>query len=123
MIHEVVEPSNDSKDTVICDENSCALPIDARANAAEVKASLSVEVSDAESIRGIELQAISEGKASPDKITAESLWVDQPALIFIVRRAGCQLCREHAVTLSSLLPEDLNGAKIYAVIKEVAPGK
>lgn len=39
------------------------------------------------------------GEAFP----AEDLWKDQPAVVFVVRRPGCPLCREHGEILSATL--------------------
>ncbi|KAJ7987535.1 hypothetical protein DPEC_G00327500 [Dallia pectoralis] len=50
---------------------------------------------------------------------AKSLWEESGAVIMVVRRPGCSLCREEAVGLSSLKPElDELGVPLYAVVKE-----
>lgn len=50
-------------------------------------------------LSGISLRKVVEGKASNDVIRADTLWEQSPTLIMVVRRPGCQLCREEAVEL------------------------
>lgn len=50
---------------------------------------------------------------------AGDLWKEQPAIIFVVRRPGCPLCREHALDLSNKQPEfAAKGVKLVGVVHE-----
>ncbi|CAM9360948.1 unnamed protein product [Hapterophycus canaliculatus] len=55
------------------------------------------------------------GKSFP----AGDLWKDQSAIIFVVRRPGCPLCREHALDLSNKQPDfAAKGVKLLGVVHE-----
>ncbi|CAG8470651.1 1603_t:CDS:2, partial [Racocetra persica] len=51
---------------------------------------------------------------------AGSLWQDSPALLLVVRRPGCQLCREESIKIASYrdLISDKMGVKMVAVVHE-----
>ncbi|CAB1119444.1 unnamed protein product [Ectocarpus sp. CCAP 1310/34] len=50
---------------------------------------------------------------------AGDLWKDQPAIVFVVRRPGCALCREHAQDLSNKQPDfAAKGVKLVGVVHE-----
>ncbi|CAG8729734.1 25847_t:CDS:2, partial [Dentiscutata erythropus] len=51
---------------------------------------------------------------------ASTLWQDSPALILVVRRPGCQLCREEAIKVASYrdLISDKLGVKMVAIVHE-----
>ncbi|CAG8464735.1 9161_t:CDS:2 [Scutellospora calospora] len=51
---------------------------------------------------------------------ANTLWQDSPALVLVVRRPGCQLCREEALRISSYrdLISDKLGVKMVAIVHE-----
>ncbi|XP_068111208.1 peroxiredoxin-like 2A isoform X1 [Hyperolius riggenbachi] len=50
---------------------------------------------------------------------AKELWEKNGAVIMVVRRPGCFLCREEAAGLSSLKPElEQLGVPLYGVVKE-----
>ncbi|KAJ1976998.1 hypothetical protein H4R35_002472 [Dimargaris xerosporica] len=53
-------------------------------------------------------------------IRSEALWQHEPALIFVVRRPGCVLCREQALALAARrqLIEEEYGVKMHAVVHE-----
>ena len=64
------------------------------------------------------------GAVSGVSIVADSLWSSskEPCLVYVVRRPGCVLCREEAKGLATRhAAGEYNGAKLFAVIKEVAP--
>eukprot|EP01101_Sappina_pedata_P013419 TRINITY_DN9684_c0_g1_i1.p1 TRINITY_DN9684_c0_g1~~TRINITY_DN9684_c0_g1_i1.p1 ORF type:complete len:215 (-),score=61.85 TRINITY_DN9684_c0_g1_i1:88-732(-) len=54
-----------------------------------------------------------------DRLEAQELWKSRGAVIMVVRRPGCSLCREEALELSSLLPK-LEAKKIplIAIVHE-----
>ncbi|CAG8643328.1 2876_t:CDS:2, partial [Racocetra fulgida] len=51
---------------------------------------------------------------------ASSLWQDSPALVLVVRRPGCQLCREESIKIASYrdLISDKMGVKMVAIVHE-----
>lgn len=50
---------------------------------------------------------------------ARDLWKEQPAIVFVVRRPGCPLCREHALDLSNKQPDfAAKGVKLVGVVHE-----
>ncbi|CAG8637299.1 24093_t:CDS:2, partial [Gigaspora rosea] len=51
---------------------------------------------------------------------ASALWQDSPALVFVVRRPGCNLCREESVKYASYreLISDKLGVKMVAIVHE-----
>lgn len=56
----------------------------------------------------------------PGEVLSSELWQHQPAFIYLVRRPGCQFCREFALRLEqerSLLVDRL-GVEMYAVVHE-----
>jgi hypothetical protein len=68
----------------------------------------------------IVLQRVS-SEAGPlgEPIKAGSLWSPKGAVVFVVRRPGCVLCREEAMDLSTkLLPQLNQGTKLVAVVDE-----
>ena len=68
------------------------------------------------------LDPVQLGKVAGEPIEAEQLWKEAPALIFVIRRPGCILCRENAKEISTRYKDkEFNGIKLYGVIKEVAP--
>ena len=63
---------------------------------------------DSTALNGITLKPLLSADSSP--VTSESLWAERPALVFLVRRLGCQLCRNHAQLLSgktSIIKDEL----------------
>ncbi|KAJ1979955.1 hypothetical protein H4R34_002633 [Dimargaris verticillata] len=63
------------------------------------------------------------GEKSPavgPTIRSEALWQHEPALMFVVRRPGCVLCREQALALAARrqLIEEEYGVKMHAVVLE-----
>ncbi|KAL0984261.1 hypothetical protein UPYG_G00139160 [Umbra pygmaea] len=57
--------------------------------------------------------------ADEETFIAKSLWENTGAVVMVVRRPGCALCREEAAELSSLRPQlDELGVPLYAVVKE-----
>lgn len=79
-----------------------------------------------ELIRDIQLQrmTVTDTTAAATATTGESfpagdLWKDQPVIVFVVRRPGCALCREHAVDLSEKQPDfAAKGVKLVGVVHE-----
>ncbi|CAG8561402.1 7202_t:CDS:2 [Ambispora gerdemannii] len=75
-------------------------------------------------IKDIELYDFARDK----KVTANSLWKDSAALILVVRRPGCAICRNEALKLAShreLITEKmasihghLSGIKMIAIVQE-----
>ncbi|KAG2178142.1 hypothetical protein INT43_003395 [Umbelopsis isabellina] len=72
-------------------------------------------------LSGISLRKVVEGKASDEVIRADTLWEHSPTLIMVVRRPGCQLCREEAVQLRNNQEEieDKLKVRMVAVVHEV----
>ncbi|KAK7507733.1 hypothetical protein BaRGS_00000698 [Batillaria attramentaria] len=63
-----------------------------------------------------ELQTIG---STPRKFKASELWENTGAVIMVVRRPGCALCREEAVELARLRPElQLRNIPLYGVVHE-----
>ena len=53
---------------------------------------------------------------------AHTLWADRPAVVLLVRRPGCQLCRAEATQLYKIKPElDALGVSLTAVLHESIP--
>jgi hypothetical protein len=50
-------------------------------------------------LSSISLRKVVDGNASDEAVRADTLWQQSPTLIMVVRRPGCQLCREEAVQL------------------------
>ncbi|CAM9417897.1 unnamed protein product [Scytosiphon promiscuus] len=77
-----------------------------------------------EKIKDVGLQRMTVETTTSSAITGESfaasdLWKDQPAIIFVVRRPGCPLCREHALDLSNKQPDfAARGVKLVGVVHE-----
>ncbi|KAG5176576.1 peroxiredoxin-like protein [Tribonema minus] len=77
-------------------------------------------------IKGIQLKPIGHS-VDGGTVIASSLWAEQPAIVFVVRRPGCVLCREEAkdlceraaefkalgVSLTGVVHEEL-GADVFA---------
>eukprot|EP01039_Chlorochromonas_danica_P005645 gene5645-6227_t len=80
-----------------------------------------------EALSTIELKSVTAGQLTPDRapIQAGSLWAERPALVYVVRRPGCVLCREDAQELTSRIKAGQydNDINVVGVIKEVAPIK
>ncbi|CAN0377331.1 unnamed protein product [Laminaria digitata] len=54
-----------------------------------------------------------------ESFPAGDLWKDQPVIVFVVRRPGCALCREHAVDLSEKQSDfAAKGVKLVGVVHE-----
>lgn len=75
-----------------------------------------------ELIKDIQLQRMdttSTPATTGQPFSASDLWKEQPAIVFVVRRPGCPLCREHALDLSSKHPDfAAKGVKLAAVVHE-----
>ena len=71
------------------------------------------------------LDAVKDGNLTGERIEAENLWNSpNPTVLFCVRRPGWALCREEGRALSDLqLSGRLGNARLYGIIKEVAPTK
>jgi peroxiredoxin len=55
-------------------------------------------------------------------ITAGSLWAERPAVVMVVRRPGCQLCRAEASKLHKVAPQlEAAGVRLVAVLQEDLP--
>ena len=75
-----------------------------------------------EKLRDAKLQPVSGGAICGPDIKAETLWSNAPALIFVVRRPGCILCREHAQDITSRFADgQFPTVRLMGIIKEVAP--
>ncbi|KAJ1928769.1 hypothetical protein IWQ60_001769 [Tieghemiomyces parasiticus] len=63
--------------------------------------------------------ALTPAVAAPS-VMSQTLWATQPALVFVVRRPGCRLCREEAVKLASNRDtiEGQLGLNMVAVVHE-----
>eukprot|EP01039_Chlorochromonas_danica_P005622 gene5622-6196_t len=72
----------------------------------------------------IELKSVTAGQLTPDRapIQAGSLWAERPALVYVVRRPGCVLCREDAQELTSRIKAGQydNDINVVGVIQEYA---
>ncbi|KAL1919865.1 uncharacterized protein VTP21DRAFT_1797 [Calcarisporiella thermophila] len=69
-------------------------------------------------LENITLKGIQESEN--EVIKASDLWKDTPAVVFVVRRPGCQFCREQAVLIAKhrdLLVNGL-GFRLFAVVHE-----
>lgn len=56
------------------------------------------------------------------QLTAGSLWRESPAVIYVVRRPGCVLCRAEATKLYEIKPKlDELGVSLVAVLHENIP--
>ncbi|CAN0374720.1 unnamed protein product, partial [Ascophyllum nodosum] len=78
-----------------------------------------------EMIKDILLQRVTVINTEPqetkfdDRFPAGDVWKDQPAIVFVVRRPGCPLCREHALDLSEKQAEfAAKGVKLVGVVHE-----
>lgn len=60
------------------------------------------------------------GAQLEDPVLARSLWSEGGALIVVVRRPGCWLCREAAYAASRMIEENpqLSGIRLAAIVKE-----
>jgi len=59
---------------------------------------------------------------SGEAVKAGSLWRDAPAVIVVVRRPGCQLCRAEVFELHRIKPAlDKAGVRLVAVLHEALP--
>lgn len=59
--------------------------------------------------------------SSEPPITGEDLWKNGKTIVFVIRRSGCALCREHAIQLIEHQANGgFNGYSIVGIIKEVA---
>ncbi|MED6244639.1 hypothetical protein AMECASPLE_003438 [Ameca splendens] len=53
---------------------------------------------------------------SGEKVELQSLWQDQPLVVFFLRRFGCQVCRWMAAEISKLEPDlRANGVSLVGV--------
>ncbi|KAM8923786.1 peroxiredoxin-like 2A [Pelodytes ibericus] len=69
-----------------------------------------------EYLENVELKTIGD---EPRSFKAKELWEKNGAVIMVVRRPGCFLCREEASGLSALKPQlDQLGVPLFAVVKE-----
>ena len=68
------------------------------------------------------LAPVIHGEIAGSFIDAEFLWSQGPAAFFVIRRAGCELCREDALEISNMFAKSkLKGIHLFGIIKEVAP--
>eukprot|EP01035_Chromulina_nebulosa_P020928 gene20928-27126_t len=82
---------------------------------------IDIKLSD---ISNISLYPISNGAISGDEFKSSDIWSNEPALIFVARRPGCPLCREHAIGLNNRLESgEIPNIKFVSIIKEIAPSK
>ena len=78
----------------------------------------------AASIANISLRLVTNGIAVPesDAIKSGTLFENENAMILVVRRPGCPLCREHAQSVSDRIKSgEFANIKLFGIIKEVAP--
>lgn len=69
----------------------------------------------ADAIKDIELEMV-QGPSESKLVKVGSLWEDQTAVIHILRRFGCKLCRANALELQKIVPTlDSNNVRIVAV--------
>jgi len=60
--------------------------------------------------------------ASASPVPAGSLWEKGAAVVMVVRRPGCQLCRAEAMKLHSIQPQlEACGVRLVAVVHEELP--
>lgn len=75
-----------------------------------------------EKIQNIQLERMDTSTATAtagEPFPARNLWGQQPAVIFVVRRPGCALCREHALDLSNKQQDfAAKGVKLVGVVHE-----
>lgn len=71
-------------------------------------------------ISGIQLQGVSSADgALGESVESSTLWASQPAVVYVVRRPGCALCREHALDLSAKAAEFKSiGVRLVGVVHE-----
>ncbi|KAK9906498.1 hypothetical protein WJX75_002938 [Coccomyxa subellipsoidea] len=63
-------------------------------------------------------------EAPSETLQSEDLWKDQPALILVLRRPGCVLCRAEAKSLWGLKPDlDKLGVRMVCVVHEALPAE
>lgn len=68
------------------------------------------------------LAPVINGAISGGNINAEFLWSQGPAAFFVIRRPGCELCREDAKEISDRFAAgEFTGVHLFGIIKEVAP--
>jgi prostamide/prostaglandin F2alpha synthase len=71
------------------------------------------EVADA--IKDIELERI-RGPGDAASVKLGSFWEDQPVVIHLLRRFGCQLCRGQAVEMAKMLPQlEANNVRVVGI--------
>lgn len=69
----------------------------------------------ADAIKDIELEKI-HGPSDSNYIKLGSLWEDQTAVVHILRRFGCKLCRANALELQKIVPAlEANNVRVVAV--------
>lgn len=53
-------------------------------------------------------------------IVAKSLWEkdDSIVILYLIRRPGCQLCREQAELLSDMIEFNMHGVKLVGIVHE-----
>lgn len=75
-----------------------------------------------DTLKDIQLQRMdtsTETATAGESFAASDLWREQPAVVFVVRRPGCALCREHALDLSNKQPDfAAKGVKLVGVVHE-----
>lgn len=75
-----------------------------------------------EMIKDVQLQFMDTSTTTAtagEPFPASDLWREQPAVVFVVRRPGCALCREHALDLSNKQPDfAAKGVKLVGVVHE-----
>lgn len=113
----------------LCGEPSpkvkCLLPRFVQGNTSAKAASEPVTT---EKIKDIGLQRMTvTGTDTPVATAGESfpagdLWKDQPAIVFVVRRPGCALCREHGEVSYALVRSMFWPSRLHArVVNEALP--
>jgi hypothetical protein len=79
------------------------------------------QVQTVDFLKKVSLTPISKGKVGGLPLPAESLWKDDPVVIWIVRRAACAMCRLDGRELSNLFQKQFGQVKLICIIKEIAP--
>lgn len=114
--------------TYLCGEQpltmKCFLPCFVQGNTGAKAASEPVTT---EKIKDIGLQRMTvAGTDTPvatagGSFPAGDLWKDQPAIVFVVRRPGCALCREHGEVSYVLVRSMLWPLEVACVVNEALP--
>ncbi|KAG0605657.1 hypothetical protein M758_9G077600 [Ceratodon purpureus] len=69
----------------------------------------------ADAIKDIELEKI-RGPGDSTSVKLGSFWEDQPVVIHLLRRFGCQLCRGQSVEMAKMLPQlEANNVRVIGI--------